>query len=140
MKKQIGLWIDHKKAMLLSLDVDGENIQKIESGIERHVSYRGASNTRTPYSAQYQKGDDQLDNQFTVYLNKFYDKIIIQLRGAGSVLIIGPGEAKAELKKRLAHAKVRLQIVGIEPADKMTERQFAAKIRRYFKQSGMTRA
>ncbi len=133
--KNIGLWIDHKKATIVIQSEEGEELQKIESGVGRHIKYRGASHPKSPYSAQYQQGDDQLDNQFTVHINKFYDKVIAQIRSAGSILIIGPGEAKSELKKRIAHEKVRLQIIGIESADKMTDRQIAAKVRRRFQEA-----
>ena len=135
MMKNIGLWIDHKKATIVIQSEEGEELQKIESGVGRHIKYRGASHPKSPYSAQYQQGDDQLDNQFTVHINKFYDKVIAQIRSAGSILIIGPGEAKSELKKRIAHEKVRLQIIGIESADKMTDRQIAAKVRRRFQEA-----
>ena len=136
MKKQIGLWIDHKRAVILTMSEQGENIQKIESGMGRHIRYRGATHPRTPYSAQYQQGDDQLDNKFTEQLNKFYGKVIAHIRMADSVLIFGPGEAKSELEKRLIHEKVKVQVVGIETADKMTDRQIAAKVRRHFQESG----
>lgn len=134
MMKNIGLWIDHKKAIVVVQDEQGEDIQTIESGVGRHVPYRGASHPKSPYSAQYQQGDDQLDNKFNEQLNKFYEKVIYQLRGADAVLIIGPGEAKGELEKRIAHEKVSLQIVGIQPADKLTERQIAAEVRTYFQE------
>lgn len=136
MNKQIGLWIDHKRAVILTMSEQGENIQKIESGMGRHIRYRGATHPRTPYSAQYQQGDDQLDNKFTEQLNKFYGKVIAHIRMADSVLIFGPGEAKSELEKRLVHEKVKVQVVGIETADKMTDRQIAAKVRRHFQESG----
>ena len=136
MNKQIGLWIDHKRAVILTMSEQGENIQKIESGMGRHIRYRGATHPRTPYSAQYQQGDDQLDNKFTEQLNKFYGKVIAHIRMADSVLIFGPGEAKSELEKRLVHEKVKVQVVGIETADKMTDRQIAAKVRRHFQKSG----
>jgi N-methylhydantoinase A/oxoprolinase/acetone carboxylase beta subunit len=136
MNKQIGLWIDHKRAVILTMSEQGENIQKIESGMGRHIRYRGATHPRTPYSAQYQQGDDQLDNKFTEQLNKFYGKVIAHIRMADSVLIFGPGEAKSELEKRLAHEKVCLRNVRIEPADKMTDRQIAAKVRSHFQESG----
>jgi hypothetical protein len=132
MTKNIGLWIDHKKAILVIQSEQGEDIQKIESGVGRHVSYRGAPHPRSPYSAQYQQGDNQLDNKFNEQLNKFYDKIIAQLRAAEAVLIFGPGEAKGELEKRIAHEKVKVQIVGIETTDKLTDRQIATKVRSYF--------
>jgi hypothetical protein len=132
MTKNIGLWIDHKKAILVIQGEQGEDVQKIESGVGRHVPYRGASRPKSPYSAQYQQGDDQLDNKFTEQLNKFYEKVIAQIRAAEAVLIFGPGEAKGELGKRIAHEKVKVQIVGIETTDKMTDRQIATKVRKYF--------
>jgi stalled ribosome rescue protein Dom34 len=136
MNKQIGLWIDHKRAVILTMNEQGENIQTIESGMGRHIRYRGATHPRTPYSAQYQQGDDQLDNKLTEKLNKFYGRVIAYIRMADSVLIFGPGEAKSELEKRLVHERVKVQVVGIETADKMTDRQIAAKVRRHFQESG----
>ena len=132
--KNIGLWIDHKKTVLVVQNEHGENIQQIDSGIGRHVRYRGASHSKSPFSAQYQQGDDQLDNKFTEQLNKFYEKVIAQLRQADAVLIFGPGEAKRELEKRIAHEKVKVPVMKIETADKMTERQIAAKVRNYFQE------
>ena len=133
--KNIGLWIDHKKATLVIQTERGENIQQIESEVGRHVHYRGASNSKSPFSAQYQQGDDQLDNKFTEQLNKFYEKVIAQIREADAVLIFGPGEAKRELEKRIAHEKVTVPIMKIETADKMTERQIVAKVRHYFQET-----
>jgi hypothetical protein len=137
MSKQIGLWIDHRRAVILTISEQGEGIQKIESGIEKHIRYRGATHPRTPYSAQYQQGDDQLDKQFTEHLNKFYGKVIGLIRSADSVFIFGPGEAKFELKKQIAREKNCLRNIRIETADKMTDRQIAAKVRKHFRQIGM---
>ncbi|MCL4528902.1 MAG: hypothetical protein M1282_05780 [Chloroflexi bacterium] len=133
MLKRIGLWIDHKKSLMVILDEKKENIQTIESGVGKHIHYRGATHTKTPYSAQYQQGDDQLDKKFSERLNRFYKNIISKIRGADALLIFGPGEAKLELEKRLAHEKVRVQDIQIECADKMTERQVAAKVRKHFR-------
>ena len=132
--KNIGLWIDHKKAILVIQTEHGENIQQIESGIGRHVHYRGAPHPRSPFSAQYQQGDDQLDNKYAEQLKKFYEKVIAHIREADAVLIFGPGEAKGELEKRIVHEKLRVQIVGVETTDKMTERQIISKVRNYFKE------
>lgn len=135
--KQIGLWIDHKRAVILTLNDEEESLYVIESDTKRHSRYHGATHPRTPYSAQYQKGDDQLDNQFNESLNKYYEKVLVQLRGADAVLIFGPGEAKTELQKRLEHQKSHPLIDGIESADKMTDRQIAAKVRKHFQEAGV---
>lgn len=135
MAKQIGIWIDHKRAVILTVSESGEVMRKIESGIE-HLRLRGASRSRAPYSAQYQKGDDQFDKKYDGYLNKYYESVIDHLRGADEVLIFGPGEAKKELKKRLEREKTCPPVKGIFPADKLTDRQFAAKVRSHFAEVG----
>jgi hypothetical protein len=132
MAKDVGLWIDHKRAVIVILDQQAVTIQEIESGVGRHVPYRGAPHPKSPYSAQYQQGDNQLDRQFIERLKKFYGKILTQIRGADALLILGPGEAKYELVKHLAHEKANVTIVGIETVDKMTDRQIAAWVREYF--------
>jgi hypothetical protein len=132
--KNIGLWIDRKKAVLVIQDDQGENIQQIDSGVGRHIRYHGASHPKSPFSAQYQQGDDQLDNKFTEQLNKFYEKVIAHLRDTDVVWIFGPGEAKLELEKRIAHEKVKAEILGIETADKLTQRQIVSKVRNTFKE------
>jgi hypothetical protein len=50
-------------------------------------------------------------------------------------LIFGPGEAKGELQKRIKKNRLGGRIVGIETVDKMTSRQIAAKVRRYFQEN-----
>lgn len=50
-------------------------------------------------------------------------------------MIIGPSEAKRELEKRMVHHKVNALILGVESADKLTDRQIAARVRNYFQEA-----
>ena len=75
---------------------------------------------------------DFTDKRFTGHLNKYYDHVISCVRDAESILILGPGEAKVELEKRLESEALSGRVVGIETVDKMTDRQIAARIRRQF--------
>lgn len=136
MANNVGLWIDHKKAILVIQSEQGQDVQQIESGVKRNVAFRGASHARSRYSAEHQQGDDQLDNKFTEQLNKFYDKVIAQLRGAKAVLVFGPGEAKSELEKRAARVRSGVRIVAVETTDKLTDRQIVTRVRKYFHQKG----
>jgi hypothetical protein len=126
MKKQIGLWIDHRETILVTIGEHGEETRRIESGMEKHVRFSGGAGSRD-HSA-----DDQRDRQFTEHLNNYYDEVISHLRDAESILIFGPGEGKGELKTRLESQKLGERIVGIETEDKMTDRQIAAKVRQRF--------
>jgi hypothetical protein len=49
-------------------------------------------------------------------------------------LILGPGEAKHEVEKRLRDAGLGKAIIGVETADKMTDPQIAASARRRFRE------
>jgi len=58
--------------------------------------------------------------------------VIASIGDPESILIFGPGEAKGELKERLKKDGLAGRIVGVETADKMTDRQIAAKVRQHF--------
>ena len=127
MKKVAGLWIDHRKVVIVIVsDEGGEETKQIESGMEKHVRFSGGSR------AEEGKADDQRDRQFTGHLNTYYDEVIAHIRDAESILIFGPKETKGELEKRLASKGLSGRIVGVETVDKMTDRQIAAKVRQHF--------
>jgi hypothetical protein len=120
MKKNMGVWIDHRKAVVISLNGESDEIHSIASGVEKHVRYSGG------------KPEDQQEHRFTNHLNEFYASIISALDDAESILLLGPGEAKVELKTRLESNSLGNRIGGIETVDKMTDRQIAAKVRKHF--------
>ncbi len=64
------------------------------------------------------------------------DRVVSHIRDPDAILILGPGEAKVELKARLESEALGGHIAGIETVDKLTERQLAAKVREHFSQSG----
>jgi stalled ribosome rescue protein Dom34 len=131
MAKSVGLWIDRQKAVIVSLAGRLQAVTRVESGVKR-ARYRGAQRSSRPYSAQYSQGDDQLDKQYMHHLDKYYKRVMLQLRSADQVLIFGPGEAKSDLKKHLARDKSRDRNVTVETADLMTDRQIVARVRRQF--------
>lgn len=127
MKRQVGLWIDHREALMVFIGNDGEKTRRIESGMEKHVRFSGGNRSEEG------SADDQRDRQFAGHLNRYYDEVITNIRDAESILLFGPGEAKGELEKRLATKGLGGRIVGIETVDKMTDRQIAAKVREHFR-------
>jgi stalled ribosome rescue protein Dom34 len=126
MKRQAGLWIDHREAFVVLIGDNAEETERIESGMEKHVRFSGRS------ASEEGSEDDQRDRQFASHLNKFYDEVISHIRDAESILLFGPGEAKGELETRLANAGLGGRVVGVETVDKMTDRQIAAKVRQHF--------
>lgn len=127
MKRKVGLWIDHRKAVIVSITGEFEKIKTIISGMEKHVRFSGEAQTDTE--------EDIRDRRFTNHLNKYYDEVIAFIRNADSILIMGPGEAKGEIKRRIEDENIANQTIDIETADKMIDSQIASKVRHYFQQS-----
>ncbi len=125
MKSEIGLWIDHRQAVIVVVTDAGEETKRIISNMEQHVRFSSGS-------SEDGSQEDVRDRQFGNRLNSYYDEVIAVIRDADSIQIFGPGEAKGELEKRLEHEGLKGRIVDIETVDKMTDRQIAAKVRQRF--------
>jgi hypothetical protein len=122
MNKQAGLWIDHRKAIIVIIKDESEEIKKIKSNMEKHVRF----------TSEDGRGEDVRDRQFDNHLDGYYDEVITYIRDADSIQIFGPGEAKGELEKRIEHEGLKSHILAVETVDKMTDRQISAKVREHF--------
>jgi len=122
MKTTVGLWIDHEKAVIVFVTGKDEEIKQVSSNIEKHHRQSGVA----------MPADDIRQRELTEQLNSYYDEVVSVIREADSILILGPGEAKGELKKRLEKDNLGGHIVGIETVDKMTDPQIVAKVRGHF--------
>ena len=124
MTGNVGVWIDHRHATIVCLKDGGETTRHVLSHLEKHVRY--SSDT------QDTAAEDQRDRRFVGHLYKYYDKVIACMHDAEAILILGPGEAKGELKTRLEHESLGGRVVGCDAADKMTEGQLVAAVRKHF--------
>jgi hypothetical protein len=127
MKKEVGLWIDHRETFLVRITDKGEDTTRIYSDVEVDAQFSGPSR-----SAGSQDAENMQDRKYTTNLERYYDAVIANIQDADSILIFGPGEAKGELAKRLENKNLSQRIVSIETTDKLTDPQIAAKVRQHF--------
>lgn len=126
MKKQVGLWIDQRKAVIVTI-LDGvEEIKEIPSNVDKRTRYKSSRDLED------RTGEDVRDRKYDNQLNRFYDEVIKVLGDAEAVLIFGPGEAKGGLKKRIELEGLKADIHPLETADKMTNPQVSARVREHF--------
>ena len=130
-----GLWIDHKKAIVVLVTNEGEEIKTILSKAEKQLRRSGETPLKGRHEAQDVPESDSRQREFTGQLNVYYDEVIDCIRDAESILLLGPGEAKEELRKRLEKRSLGDRVAAMETADKMTDPQVAAKVRQFFKPS-----
>ena len=136
METRVGLWIDHRKAVIVTLTEKGEEVGLIISKVEKQLRRSGDSPLKGPYEPHQVPEQDSRQRAFKGHLNIYYDAVIASIRDAESILIFGPGEAKRELKERLEKHKLGERIVGIETVDRMTRNKIAAKVRERFPVTG----
>jgi len=134
MKKHVGIWIDHEKAVIISLQNGDEQIVHIKSDVEKQTRMSGGSRSKLAYGPMDIADERKVERRRKQQLNQYYQDLVQLIRDSDEIFIFGPGEAKIELKKHIESSSVRsAHIVGVESADKMTENQIAAKVKKFYK-------
>ncbi len=133
MTDKAGVWIDHRKALIVTIGAGGEQTTRVVSKVEQHPQRGGDSAMHGDYEADQVPADNSRQRALTRELDIYYDTVIEAIKGFDSLLIIGPGEAKGELNKRLVKLKLSERVAAIETVDKMTEPQIVARVRAYFR-------
>lgn len=139
MATKAGVWLDHRQAIVVLLTDAGREIKKIKSGVGVPTRSTGGSRPKNKYTPHDFVAEDRLGRKLMSHLTGFYDEVIARLRGAEAILILGPGEAKGEFIKRIQSKKLG-GVIQVETADKMTDRQVAAKVSEHFATSSATKS
>jgi hypothetical protein len=124
MNHRVGIWIDHKKAVIVSASADGVTTKTLESEVGAHPRYAGQ---------QDGGGEKKYEERHGQHLERYYDEVIRHLTDTYELLIFGPGEAKLELKARLSRSNAHSErTIDIETTDKLTDPQIVAKVKEHF--------
>ena len=133
MNHKVGIWIDHKKAVIVSVSADRVTAKTLDSEVGRHGRYSGRAGYPTPDGPQDGGGERNYEQRYGQHLDRYYDEVIRQLGQPEALLIFGPGEAKLQLKERLSRSRALPEcVVGIETTDKLTDPQIAAKVKEHY--------
>jgi hypothetical protein len=122
MSCNVGIWIDHKKAVIVSASGDRVTARTLESEVGPHARYSGRAGYPTSDGPQGGGGEKKYEGRYGRHLDRYYDEVIRQLGEPEALLIFGPGEAKLQLKARLSRSKALSErIVGLETTDKLSD-------------------
>jgi hypothetical protein len=124
MSHQTGIWIDHEKAVIVTISGGDVSVKTLVSDVGPHTHYAGS---------QEGGGEKKYEERHSQALDGYYDEVISQLGEPDALLLIGPGEAKLQLKHRLGRSHVLSErIVAVEGADKLTEPQIVATVKKHY--------
>jgi hypothetical protein len=123
MSHDVGVWIDHKKAVIVSILAGQVTTRTLESDVGPHPHYSSAQ----------ESGEKTYEERHNLRLAQYYDEVISELGQADALLLFGPGEAKLQLKDRLGRSRVPSErIVAVESTDKLTDPQIVAKVKEHY--------
>jgi len=132
MKSKVGLWIDHRKCVMVFINNKNTEKKIISSNAEKHHGRINGKRSTRSFESQLVKADDRQERHFTGQLNTYFDEVISYFGDSESILIFGPGEAKGELLKHINMHKINGHIEELENADRMTEAQVVEKVEKYY--------
>jgi hypothetical protein len=132
-KKQTGVWIDGKKAILVSLDQKGHNVQEIISHIEDSQHHEKQAEKGAFMGHQHLNHERTFEERKRHQVHSFLREVITSLDGVTDLYICGPSELKIHLKTEVeADRALDKTIRAIDACEQMTENQLVAKVRRFF--------
>jgi hypothetical protein len=133
MNHRVGIWIDHKKAVIVSVSADQVTAKTLESEAGPRGRYSDRAGYPTLDGPQSGGGEKKHDRHYDQHLDRYYDEVISQLGQPEALLIFGPGEAKLQLKERLSRSRALSEsILGIETTDSLTDPQVVAKVKEHY--------
>ncbi len=132
MKTRVGIWVDHYKAVIVTINNGSTKTCEVLTNKEKQVRFSNIVDSSVSASFHGSDAEDMRDRKVVNRLNRFYDEIITIINEADSIWIFGPGEAKGELEKRLKNSTLKARVVVIISVDKMTTPQFVAKVQAHY--------
>jgi len=129
----LGVWIDSKKAVFVSLVDGNKNIIVLESGVESKERVAGETKQFVRFGNQFSNLEKQKENRYNNQRKAYLEEVASRLSGADAFVIFGPAETKFELEKLIFNdTNLSSKLKGIETTDSMTDNQIAAWVIKYF--------
>jgi hypothetical protein len=133
MKKQIGVWINLKKAVITSLEENNHEVKTIYSSIEGRERIPGEKKAFTRFGNQVLEFGKKKQNRLANEKREYLKKVLNELKGADEIVLSGPAGMKTELEKLIQdNTVISSRLKGVETTDSMTENQIVAWVKKYF--------
>ena len=135
MKKKTGIWIDHKKAIIVSLNGEKENVIEIESNIENAVYHDKEGNKGTFSGSHHGNSETKFDERKINQLNDFLKEVIAKIKETDELFVFGPAETKIKLEQKIYSGKSfdisKLKSVATSNSN-MTKNQIIAMVKKFY--------
>lgn len=135
MEKQVGIWIDSKKAIIVTLDGQKEEkITEIDSEIENSVYHNKEGDKGTFSVGHHSDSETKFDNRKKEQIDYFLKSVLFYVKGSDYLYLFGPGEIKKKLEQKIRDDKSlgKINLKAVETSDSMTLNEIVAQVRDFY--------
>jgi hypothetical protein len=134
MKKNTGIWLDFKEAVIIDLETGKEPaVQTLDSGVDTSIAKGGAGTKGKPWGPMDKISENQHLNRRKNQESKYFQNVMDAVQASSELYVFGPAEAKDGLLKAIKENKnFRPHLSAVETADNMTLNQKIAQVRKFF--------
>ncbi|MCI4442892.1 MAG: hypothetical protein JHC39_05235 [Lentimicrobium sp.] len=135
MEKQVGIWIDTKKAIIVTLDGHKEEkITEIDSEVENSVYHNKEGNKGTFSGSHHSDSETKFDNRKKEQMDYYLEAVMDYIKKSDYLYIFGPGETKIKLEQKIRDEKSlgKINLKAVETTDSMTLNQIVAQVKDFY--------
>ena len=135
MEKQVGIWIDTKKAIIVALEGHKEEkITEIDSEIENRIYHNEESNKGTFTGSHQSDSETKFDNRKKEQMEYYLAAVMNHIKKADYLYIFGPADTKLKLEQKIRDEKSldKIKLKAVETTDKMTLNEIVAQVKDFY--------
>lgn len=131
---KVGIWLDKKKAILVTLYNGKTSVNNILSNVE-DFRIHGGSGTRLKGGPQDVVQDSKYLEREKHQIKRYFDTIISEIKEAHAIVLFGPAETYLKLFKYLKknHQDLSNKVKDVVKMDSITQPQIKAFVKTFFK-------
>ena len=133
MKKQTGIWLDHEKAIIITLDRGGYNLNTIESDIVTRERIDGETKKYGRIGDQSLSQEKQKERRIKKQTSKYLKNLLKEINDVDELVLFGPANMKKEFEKHILNdTTLASKLKSVVSADSMTENQMVAWVKKFY--------
>jgi hypothetical protein len=135
MEKQVGIWIDSKKAIIVTLDGQKEEkITEIDSEVENSVHHNKEGAKGTFSGSHHSDSETKFDNRKKEQIDYFLKSVMLYVKGSDYLYLFGPGDIKIKLEQKIHDDKSlgKINLKAVETSDSMTLNEIVAQVKDFY--------
>jgi hypothetical protein len=134
MKKQTGIWIDSKKAVIVTLEDGKEAVSEIQSDLENSVYHDKEGDKGSFFGNQHIDSQKTFDERKKHQINNYLKDVISTVNESDELYIFGPADTKTKLQQKINVEKstIASKLKSVETADNMTSNQIIAQVKKFY--------